>query len=129
MKRSTRAVHTAWQKYKSWQKSNLEKIRTGQTIRSLGEFKEIYEQSGRRISTIKQLVQYQTSYRTYLTINRQYRARYGMSLDQREARKRSTQELADLLRPEIDRARAEQFALGRSRKETAVYISQFFFGS
>ena len=50
MKRSTRAEHTAWQKYKKWQKEHIDEIREGQMITSLGEFKEIYRQAGRRIA-------------------------------------------------------------------------------
>ena len=93
MKRSTRAEHTAWQKYKKWQKEHIDEIREGQTITSLGEFKEIYRQAGRRIALIKQEVRFQTYGKTFTIFSRVYKAETGKALSP-EARKKSTRELA-----------------------------------
>lgn len=128
MKRSTRAEHTAWQKYKTWQKEHLDEIREGQTITSLGEFKEIYRQAGRRIALIKQEVRFQTYGKTFTIFSRVYKAVTGQALSP-EARKKSTRELAALIQDEINQFRAEVRGMGKTAAETRLLVSEFFFGS
>lgn len=128
MKRSIRAEHTAWQKYKTWQKEHLDEIREGQTITSLGEFKEIYRQSGRRIALIKQEVRFQTYGKTFTIFSRVYKAETGKALSP-EARKKNTYELAALIQDEINQFRSEVRAMGKTAAETRLLVSEFFFGS
>ena len=128
MKRSTRDEHTAWQKYKKWQKEHIDEIREGQTITSLGEFKEIYRQAGRRIALIKQEVRFQTYGKTFTIFSRVYKAETGKALSP-EARKKSTRELAALIQDEINQFRAEMRGMGKTAAETRLLVSQFFFGS
>ena len=128
MKRSTRAEHTAWQKYKKWQKEHLDEIREGQTITSLGEFKEIYRQAGRRIALIKQEVRFQTYGKTFTIFSRLYKAETGKALSP-EARKKSTRELAALIQDKINQFRAEVRGMGKTAAETRLLVSDFFFGS
>lgn len=128
MKRSIRAEHTAWQKYKKWQKEHIDEIREGQTITSLGEFKEIYRQAGRRISLIKQEVRFQTYGKTFTIFSRVYKAETGQALSP-EARKKSTRELAALIQDEINQFRAEVRGMGKTAAETRLLVSEFFFGS
>ena len=128
MKRSTRAEHTAWQKYKKWQKEHIDEIREGQTITSLGEFKEIYRQAGRRIAVIKQEVRFQTYGRTFAIFSRVYKAQTGQALPP-EARKKSTYELAALLQKNINKFREELRGMGKTAAETRLLVSEFFFGS
>ena len=128
MKRSTRDEHTAWQKYKKWQKEHIDEIREGQTITSLGEFKEIYRQAGRRIALIKQEVRFQTYGKTFTVFSRVYKAETGKALSP-EARKKSTRELAALIQDEINQFRAEMRGMGKTAAETRLLVSQFFFGS
>lgn len=128
MKRSTRAEHTAWQKYKKWQKEHIDEIREGQTITSLGEFKEIYRQAGRRIALIKQEVRFQTYGKTFTIFSRVYKAETGQALSP-EARKKSTRELAALIQDEINQFRAEVRGMGKTAAETRLLVSEFFFGS
>lgn len=128
MKRSTRAEHTAWQKYKKWQKENIDEIREGQVITSLGEFKEIYRQSGRRIAVIKQEVRFQTYGKTFSIFSRVYKAETGQALSP-EARKKSTYELAALIQDKINQFRAEVRGMGKTAAETRLLVSEFFFGS
>ena len=63
-------THKAWQKYKKWQAKNINKIREGQEITSLGEFSEIYRESGVNLKAIKDAVRYQMSTHTWKTIGR-----------------------------------------------------------
>lgn len=128
MKRSIRAEHTAWQKYKKWQKEHIDEIREGQTITSLGEFKEIYRQAGRRISLIEQEVRFQTYGKTFTIFSRVYKAETGQALSP-EARKKSTRELAALIQDEINQFRAEVRGMGKTAAETRLLVSEFFFGS
>ena len=128
MKRSTRAEHTAWQKYKKWQKEHIDEIREGQVITSLGEFKEIYRQAGRRIAVIKQEVRFQTYVKTFSIFSRVYKAETGQALPP-EARKKSTYELAALIQDKINQFRAEVRGMGKTAAETRLLVSEFFFGS
>lgn len=128
MKRSIRAEHTAWQKYKKWQKEHIDEIREGQMITTLGEFKEIYRQAGRRISAIKQEVRFQTYGRTFAIFSRVYKTEIGQALKP-EARKKSTHELAALLQESINKFRAEVRGMGKTAAETRLLVSEFFFGS
>ena len=128
MKRSIRAEHTAWQKYKKWQKEHIDEIREGQTITSLGEFKEIYRQAGRRIALIKQEVRFQTYGKTFTIFSRVYKAETGQALSP-EARKKSTRELAALIQDKINQFRAEMRGTGKTAAETRLLVSEFFFGS
>ena len=134
MKRKTRATHDAWQKYKAWQKANPNKIREGQEIYTLGEFKEIYEQAGRRINKVKNEVQYQTSYKTFRKIAKAYREKFGKEkgfkpLEGDVARKLNTRELADLIKDDITTVRQKLLAEGLSKKDIRLAVSEYFFGS
>lgn len=128
MKRSIRAEHTAWQKYKKWQKEHIDEIREGQVITSLGEFKEIYRQAGRRISVIKQEVRFQTYGRTFAIFSRVYKSETGQALPP-EARKKSTYELAAILQENINKFRTEMRGMGKTAAETRLLVSEYFFGS
>ena len=134
MKRKTRATHDAWQKYKAWQKANPNKIREGQEIYTLGEFKEIYEQAGRRLNKVKNEVQYQTSYKTFRKIAKAYREKFGKEkgfkpLEGDVARKLNTRELADLIKDDIKTFRQKLLAEGLSKKDVRLAVSEYFFGS
>lgn len=130
MKRETYIVHRAWQKYKAWQKANPGKIREGQEIHSLYEFKEIYQNPdiGHRIRKIKQQVMYSTDYQTFMAYKKTYKQLTGESLEY-SARKLDTRQLAERLRPEIEEYRRGLSASGKSNKEIAVAVSNYFFGS
>ena len=134
MKRKTRATHNAWQKYKAWQKANPSKIREGQEIYTLGEFKEIYEQAERRLNKVKNEVQYQTSYKAFRKIAKAYRAKFGKeegfkTLEGDVARKLNTRELADLIKDDITSFRQKLLAEGKSKKDIRLAVSEYFFGS
>ena len=128
MKRSIRAEHTAWQKYKKWQKEHIDEIREGQVITSLGEFKEIYRQAGRRIAVIKQEVRFQTYGKTFTIFSKIYKAETGQALPP-EARKKSTYELAAFMQENINKFRSEMRSLGKTAAETRLLVSEYFFGS
>lgn len=130
MKRETYIVHRAWQKYKAWQKANPGKIREGQEIHSLYEFKEIYQNPdiGHRIRKIKQQVMYSTDYQTFMAYKKTYKQLTGESLEY-SARKLDTRQLAERLRPEIEEYRRGLSDSGKSNKEIAVAVSNYFFGS
>lgn len=134
MKRKTRATHDAWQMYKAWQKANPNKIREGQEIYTLGEFKEIYEQAGRRLNKVKNEVQYQTSYKAFRKIAKAYRAKFGKEegfkpLEGDVVRKLNTRELADLIKDDITTFRQKLLAEGLSKKDVRLAVSEYFFGS
>lgn len=130
MKRETYIVHRAWQKYKAWQKANPGKIREGQEIHSLYEFKEIYQNPdiGHRIRKIKQQVMYSTDYQTFMAYKKTYKELKGETLEY-SARKLDTRQLAERLRPEIEEYRKGLADSGKSNKEIAVAVSNYFFGS
>lgn len=130
MKRETYIVHRAWQKYKAWQKANPGKIREGQEIHSLYEFKEIYQNPdiGHRIRKIKQQVMYSTDYQTFMSYKKTYKQLTGETLEY-SARKLNTRQLAERLRPEIEEYRRGLSDSGKSNKEIAVAVSNYFFGS
>ena len=130
MKRETYIVHRAWQKYKAWQKANPGKIREGQEIHSLYEFKEIYQNPdiNHRISKIKQQVMYSTDYKTFMAYKKTYKQLTGETLEY-SARKLDTRQLAERLRPEIEEYRRGLSDSGKSNKEIAVAVSNYFFGS
>ena len=130
MKRETYIIHRAWKIYKKWQKDNIESIREGQTITSLSEFSEIYKNPliGHKIQRIKQQVLYSTDYQTFMAFKSTYKQLMGESLPY-SARKLSTRQLAEMLRPEIDRYRAALTGRGLSSKEITLAVSEYFFGS
>ena len=130
MKRETYIVHRAWQKYKAWQKANPGKIREGQEITSLYEFKEVYQNPdiGHRIRKIKQQVMYSTDYQTFMSYKKTYKQLTGETLEY-SARKLNTRQLAERLRPEIEEYRRGLSDSGKSNKEIAVAVSNYFFGS
>lgn len=130
MKRETYIVHRAWQKYKAWQKANPGKIREGQEIRSLYEFKGIYQNPdiNHRITKIKQQVMYSTDYKTFMAYKKTYKELKGETLEY-SARKLSTRQLTERLRPEIEEYRKGLAAQGKSNKEIALAVSHHFFGS
>lgn len=130
MKRETYIIHRAWKIYKKWQKDNIESIREGQTITSLSEFSEIYKNPliGHKIQRIKQQVLYSTDYQTFMAFKSTYKQLMGESLPY-SARKLSTRQLAEMLRPEIDRYRDALTGRGLSSKEITLSVSEYFFGS
>ena len=130
------AEHKAWQIYKSWQKKNASKILEGQEITSLGEFKEVYNSVGRRISKIKSFVQFKVTATTFKAFNIKYKDATGKSLPQ-SARKQSTQELVKLLIKDIDKFREEHIDYNLKQGDTydvakrkaRLAVSEYFFGS
>lgn len=128
MNRKLKAEHKAWQKYKKWQKQNADKIREGQEITSLGEFKIIYNEAGRKISVIKSEVQFQTSLETYRAFNEQYKKIKGKKLST-SARKLNTHDLADMLLDDIYAFKEEEMKKGATKKEANLAVSTYFFGS
>lgn len=130
------AEHKAWQIYKSWQKKNASKIREGQEIVSLGEFKVIYNSMGRRIEKIKSFVQFQVKDTTFKAFNTKYKSITGKQLPT-SARKKSTQELADTITDAINEFREERTnyyldqgdPLNVAQKKARLAVSEYFFGS
>lgn len=130
------AEHKAWQIYKSWQKKNAVKIREGQEIVSLGEFKTIYNSMGRRIEKIKSFVQFQVKDTTFKAFNTKYKSITGKQLPT-SARKKSTQELADTITDAINKFREERIdyyitqgdPYNVALKKARLAVSEYFFGS
>ena len=136
MSKQIAAEHKAWQIYKSWQKKNAVKIREGQEIVSLGEFKTIYNSMGRRIEKIKSFVQFQVKDTTFKAFNTKYKSITGKQLPT-SARKKSTQELADTIKDAINEFRNERTdyyiaqgdPLNVAQKKARLAVSEYFFGS
>lgn len=136
MSKQIAAEHKAWQIYKSWQKKNAVKIREGQEIVSLGEFKVIYNSMGRRIEKIKSFVQFQVKDTTFKAFNAKYKSITGKQLPT-SARKKSTQELADTITDAINKFRDERIdyyllqgePLNVAQKKARLDVSEYFFGS
>lgn len=136
MSKQIAAEHKAWQIYKSWQKKNAVKIREGQEIVSLGEFKVIYNSMGRRIEKIKSFVQFQVKDTTFKAFNTKYKSITGKQLPT-SARKKSTQELADTITDAINEFRNERIdyyiaqgdPLNVAQKKARLAVSEYFFGS
>ena len=136
MSKQIAAEHKAWQIYKSWQKKNAVKIREGQEIVSLGEFKVIYNSMGRRIEKIKSFVQFQVKDTTFKAFNAKYKSITGKQLPT-SARKKSTQELADTITNAINEFREERInyyldqgdPLNVAQKKARLAVSEYFFGS
>ena len=136
MSKQIAAEHKAWQIYKSWQKKNAVKIREGQEIVSLGEFKTIYNSMGRRIEKIKSFVQFQVKDTTFKAFNTKYKLITGKQLPT-SARKKSTQELADTIKDAINEFRNERIdyyiaqgdPLNVAQKKARLAVSEYFFGS
>ena len=128
----------SWNIYKKWQGENIEKIRPGQEIRTLEEFRAIYndESVGRRIAKIKYEVQYQVSGKTFRTLKKRYMQEMedeeGWSFDPTMFnRAMSTQELAAQIQDSIYAYRDQLLAddPSMSKKELRLKVSQYFFGS
>lgn len=135
MKRSLKQEHKSWQIYKKWQKEHASEIREGQWINSLGEFKEVYNQSGRNLRKVEYFVRFQTSYATFNAINKQYREDTGKSL-RREMKKMSTKDLAAFIQSDIEDYRTQlKNAINPDTNERytaaeiAKKVSTYFFGS
>lgn len=136
MSKQIAAEHKAWKIYKSWQKKNAVKIREGQEIVSLGEFKTIYNSMGRRIEKIKSFVQFQVKDTTFKAFNTKYKSITGKQLPT-SARKKSTQELADTITDAINEYRNERIdyylmqgdPLNVAQKKARLAVSEYFFGS
>lgn len=136
MSKQIAAEHKAWQIYKSWQKKNAVKIREGQEIVSLGEFKVIYNSMGRRIEKIKSFVQFQVKDTTFKAFNTKYKSITGKQLPT-SARKKSTQQLADTITDAINKFRNERTdyyiaqgdPLNVALKKARLDVSEYFFGS
>ena len=130
------AEHKAWQIYKSWQKKNAAKVRDGQEIVSLGEFKTVYNSMGRRIKKVKASVQFQVTDTTFKAFNAKYKSITGKQLPTL-ARKKSTQELADTITDAINEYRNERInyyiaqgdPLNVAQKKARLAVSEYFFGS
>ena len=131
MRRSLRAEHDAWQKYKKWQKANIDELRPGQEITSLGEFQEIYRQAGRRLQTIKNEVRFETS-----AFAKAYKEKFGKSIP-KSARKLGTRALANMMNEEIKeysanemaRLRAQGYSEAEARRLARLAVSRYYFGS
>ena len=129
----------SWEIYKRWQGENIENIRPGQEIRNFSEFRDIYNDLsvGRRLERIKYEVQYQVSYNTYRRLQKRLReTRDKEDVEEILAsgeftRKRSTQELADFIKEDInqfrDRMKLEHPTM--TSKDLALLVSEYFFGS
>ena len=136
MSKQIAAEHKAWKIYKSWQKKNAAKIREGQEIVSLGEFKTIYNSMGRRIEKIKSFVQFQVKDTTFKAFNTKYKSITGKQLPT-SARKKSTQELADTITDAINKFREERIdyyidqgdPYNVALKKARLAVSEYFFGS
>lgn len=130
------AEHKAWQIYKSWQKKNAVKVRDGQEIVSLSEFKTVYNSMGRRIEKVKASVQFQVTATTFKAFNIKYKSITGKQLPT-SARKKSTQELADTITDSINEFRNERInyyiaqgdPLNVAQKKARLAVSEYFFGS
>ena len=137
MRRKLLNEHKAWKAYKNWQKKNIDKIREGQEITSLGEFQIIYNECGRRITNVKQEVMYQTSKTTFNTFNSRYFAITGKNIEKRE-RSLSTRELAAKIVDDINAYREEQIkkymtennlSYGAALNKARIDVSKYYFGS
>ena len=136
MSKKIAAEHKAWQIYKAWQKKNADKIREGQEIVSLGEFKVIYNSMGRRIAKIKSFVQFQVKDTTFKAFNTRYKSITGKQLPT-SARRKSTQELADTIKDAINEFREERIdyyidqgdPYNVALKKARLAVSEYFFGS
>lgn len=136
MSKPIAAEHKAWQIYKSWQKKNAAKVRDGQEIVSLGEFKTVYNSMGRRIEKVKASVQFQVTATTFKAFNTKYKSVTGKQLPT-SARKKSTQELADTITDAINKFRNERIdyyiaqgdPLNVAQKKARLAVSEYFFGS
>lgn len=136
MSKQIAAEHKAWQIYKSWQKKNAVKIREGQEIVSLGEFKVIYNSMGRRIEKIKSFVQFQVKDTTFKAFNTKYKSITGKQLPT-SARRKSTQQLADTITDAINEFRNERTdyyldkgdPLNVALKKARLDVSEYYFGS
>lgn len=126
-----KAEHKAWQVYKKWQKQSGSKIRPGQEIKTLGEFKLIYNEANRRIATIKYEVTHQAPAKTLRAFRKAYReALPGQKLPKNFSQM-STREMADVLHDDIaeyKRKLKEQNPEISSRQLTLA-VSAYFFGS
>ena len=135
MKRSLRQEHESWKIYKKWQKEHADQIREGQWINSLSEFKEVYNQSGRRLRNVQYYVRFQVSQDTFRAINKQYKEDTGMSLKQ-EMRKMSTRDLAAFIQKDIEAYREQlknavdpETGKKLTAAQIAKMVSAYFFGS
>lgn len=136
MRRNLKDEHIAWQKYKKWQKTHKDAIREGQEITSLHEFQEIYRESGRRLIEVKNEVRFQMSKETYNAFNVNYKDVKGHNLANKW-RSASTQELAELLLPEINEYRKSREAYlmdngltaKQAMKQARLDVSMYYFGS
>lgn len=143
MEKIKQKEHDAWKKYKKWQKENKDKIREGQEIHSLGEFQEIYRQAGRRITVIKDEVQFLVRKKTFKAFEEQYEKATGEKLNKTYKghkslrRTKNTQELAEMLLNEIkdyreaklDEAKAQGLSEDEAKKKANLAVSAYFFGS
>ena len=133
-------THKAWQKYKKWQAKNINKIRQGQEITNLGEFSEIYRESGTNLKAIKDAVRYQMSTHTWKTIDQRVFEMTGKHISTQK-RGMSTREAAALISDQIkafikQSREDEQKAIAageikrvKTSKEEALSVAEYFFGS
>ena len=118
MKRKTLNEHKAWQKYKKWQKEHSSQIREGQEIKSLGEFKEIYNSAGRNLALIKHEVRFQMKQRTFNALNRAYKEQTGRKTGlPKELRSKSTSEVAKYLMNNQEKNILREFIKRREREK------------
>lgn len=131
MKRSIRAEHVAWQKYKEWQATAKAegKLLDGADINSLREFKEVYNQSGRSISRIKSEVQFQMSEKTFRNVKAIYEDATGEKLNREARRTMNTRDIAEQISGSIQDFRRQRLSEGMSKKQIAKEVSKYFFGS
>lgn len=120
--------HKKWKEYKKWQEEHASEIREGQEIKSLGAFKEAFNNAGRNLNVIKSVVRFQVNMETWRAFNAKYKDITGKRLSPK-FRRYSTQDLADMLYDDIMDFRRQQQQNGMSNKDINKAVSAYFFGS
>ena len=148
MNRKLKAEHKAWQKYRQWQSKNLDKVY--EKINSLGEFQEVYRETGRRLSNIRWNMTHPMNRKTYEFVKQRLpevaakkiallRAQ-GIDIDEFETSdyesaqskslsRMTTREVAELFQDDINELRDQLKAEGKSSREISKEVSNYYFGS
>lgn len=121
-----------WREFTRWEHINKDRIREGQYISDYDEFKELLNDgyiSG-NTDKIKEEQLYQTSKKTFKAWKKAYSFYMDEDLDEKKVtRAMSTQELAEILKLEIEDYKTDLIKSGKTKKEARLAVSQFFFGS
>lgn len=121
-----------WKEFTRWEHINKNRIREGQYISDYDEFKELLNDgyiSG-NIDKIKEEQLYQTSKKTFKAWKKAYSFYMDEPLDEKKiSRAMSTQELAEILKSDIEQYKTDLINSGKTKKEARLAVSQFFFGS